>query len=99
MRSSPPQHGGSRVRRSARTEGGRWGGNWIGVVVAKTRTVGFIEGYGYAVHGEDALTWATEQLRARGVSLTTGEPPAQPMRPSAIARRLPASVVRVVSRS
>lgn len=74
------------------------GGNWVGVVVAKTRSIGeaSIDGYGFAVHGEAAVRWVDEQLAGRRLSVTHAKAPDQPMRPSAIARRLPASVVRVV---
>ncbi len=71
------------------------GGNWIGVVVAKTRSLEWIDGYGYAVHGEDARRWVDEHLGDRGKVATTSAPD-QPLRASVIARRLPASVVRIV---
>lgn len=70
------------------------GGNWIGVVVAKTRTEGAIEGYGFAIHGEDAMAWIKGQKARNGFK--TSAPPRSPLRPSAIAKRLPVSVVRIV---
>ncbi len=70
------------------------GGNWIGVVVAKTRSDGFIEGYGFAIHGEDAMAWIKAQKAKNGFKLTAA--PKSPLRPSAIAKKLPVSVVRLV---
>ena len=60
--------------------------------MAKTRSQGVIEGYGYAIHGKDAADWLGKELAKRSLEVLTTSPARRPLRASRIARKLPASV-------